>query len=58
LGELKALNVGRRLGAKKPRWRVTAKALEQFEELRTVNLPPSKARRHKQCAAVNHDWIK
>lgn len=35
-GELRALNVGRQLGAKKPRWRITQAALELFEQLRTA----------------------
>ena len=34
-GELRAVNVGRRLGAKKPRWRITQQALDAFEQLRT-----------------------
>lgn len=43
-GELKAVNVGRRLGGK-PKWRITAEALEAFENLRTPTPPPSKSRR-------------
>ncbi len=34
-GELRAVNVGRRPGAKKPRWRVTQAALDAFEAART-----------------------
>jgi excisionase family DNA binding protein len=47
-GELKALNVGRRPGAKKPRWRITQQALEQFELARTRTPPPRRARRRKK----------
>lgn len=44
--ELKAINVGRRLGAGKPRWRVTEEALKEFEQLRsTVPAPPPRTRR-------------
>lgn len=39
-GELKAVNVGRRPGTKKPRWRITADALATFELIRTHNPPP------------------
>jgi excisionase family DNA binding protein len=34
-GELKAVNVGRRPGAKKPRWRISQAALDAFEAVRT-----------------------
>ena len=33
--ELKAVNVGRSAGGKKPRWRITQGALEAFEAART-----------------------
>jgi len=51
-GELKALNVGRRLGTKKPRWRVTAEALAAFELLRTPSAPQPRAQRRKRPAEV------
>lgn len=35
-GELRAVNVGRAPGKKKPRWRITEHALEQFELARTA----------------------
>jgi len=44
-GELRAVNVGRRQGAGKPRWRVTAEALATFELLRTPQPPPPRTRR-------------
>jgi excisionase family DNA binding protein len=47
-GELRAVNVGRRPGAKKPRWRVTQEALEAFEQLRTPTPPLPRVRRRKQ----------
>lgn len=46
-GELKAVNVGRRLNGKKPRWRVTQESLEAFEALRTPTPPAPRARRRK-----------
>jgi excisionase family DNA binding protein len=51
-GELRALNVGRRLGAKKPRWRITQEALDAFEALRTPTPPPPKTRRKARPAGV------
>lgn len=39
-GELKALNVGVTRGKKKPRWRVTEQAINDFEALREKNSPP------------------
>ena len=51
-GELKAVNVGRRPGAKKPRWRITQAALEAFEALRTPTPPPPPTRRKKRPAEV------
>ena len=51
-GELKAVNVGRRLGAKKPRWRITQAALDAFEAIRTTTPPLPRVRRRKRDAAV------
>ncbi len=52
-GELRAVNVGRRPGAKKPRWRVTQSALEAFESLRANSPPmPRTGRRKQQPAGV------
>ena len=51
-GELRALNVGRKPGARKPRWRVTQSALEAFESLRTVTPPPPRIQRRKQSTDV------
>ncbi len=38
-GDLKAINVGRSLTKKKPRWRITEKALDDFELLRASQTP-------------------
>jgi excisionase family DNA binding protein len=51
-GELKALNVGRTPGTKKPRWRITAEALATFELLRTTTPPPPWTRRRKRSPEV------
>ncbi|HZZ77892.1 MAG TPA: helix-turn-helix domain-containing protein [Gemmataceae bacterium] len=51
-GELRAINVGRRLGAKKPRWRVTQEALDAWEELRTPAPAMPRARRRKRQGDV------
>jgi hypothetical protein len=47
-GDLKALNVGRRLGAGKPRWRVTPEAIQEFEKVRTPTPSLARARRRKR----------
>ena len=49
-GELKAVNVGRRPGLKKPRWRITPEALAAFEQLRTPTATPPVTRRRKKSA--------
>jgi len=51
-GELRAINVGRRMDAKKPRWRVTQEALAAFEQLRTPTPPPPGAQRRKRPEGV------
>jgi excisionase family DNA binding protein len=51
-GELRAVNVGRRLGTKKPRWRITQEALDAFEALRTPRPPAPRTRRRKRPADV------
>jgi excisionase family DNA binding protein len=51
-GELRAINVGRRPGAKKPRWRITQAALEAFELARTPTPPAPRARRRKRSDDV------
>jgi Helix-turn-helix domain len=51
-GELRAVNVGRRPGARKPRWRITQAALEAFELARTPTPAPPRARRKKRPADV------
>jgi excisionase family DNA binding protein len=51
-GELRAVNVGRRPGAKKPRWRITQEALEAFEQLRRPTPSVPRARRRRRPAEV------
>ncbi|MSU78930.1 MAG: DNA-binding protein [Gemmataceae bacterium] len=51
-GELRAINVGRRPGAKKPRWRITQEALEAFELSRTASPPQPRAQRRKRPAEI------
>jgi excisionase family DNA binding protein len=51
-GELKALNVGRRADAKKPRWRITEQALAEFESKRSPAPPVRRAKRRKRPAGV------
>jgi excisionase family DNA binding protein len=51
-GELRAVNVGRRVGAKKPRWRITQEALDAFELLRTPTPPPPRMRRRRRPGEV------
>jgi Helix-turn-helix domain len=53
-GELRAINVGRRIAGKRPRWRVTQEALNSFELLRASTPPPPPVRRQKLPA----DFIK
>ena len=52
-GDLRALNVGRKLGGKKPRWRITESALQAFEQLRTPTPPAPKTRRRKRSESVH-----
>jgi excisionase family DNA binding protein len=51
-GELRAVNVGRSLRAKKPRWRITAEALAAFEQQRTPAPPLPRTRRKRQPADI------
>jgi excisionase family DNA binding protein len=52
-GELRAVNVGRRPEAGKPRWRIPEDALAAFERLRTPIAPlPTERRRSRSAAGV------
>jgi predicted site-specific integrase-resolvase len=52
-GSLRALNVGRAAGAKKPRWRIRPEDLAAWELSRESGSPPPKpTRRRKQPAEV------
>jgi excisionase family DNA binding protein len=52
-GELTAINVSRRTGGK-PRWRITAEALDAFETLRSTTPPqrPTRKRLKKDANVV------
>jgi excisionase family DNA binding protein len=47
-GEMLAVHVGRKAGAKKPRWRITQAALDAFEQLRTPSTPRLASHRKKR----------
>jgi excisionase family DNA binding protein len=51
-GELRAVNVGRHPGSKKPRWRITTEALTAFEQMRTPTPPAPRVRWKKRPAEV------
>jgi excisionase family DNA binding protein len=51
-GDLAAVNVGRRPGARKPRWRIAAHALTTFELRRTSAPPSPRLRRCRRPADV------
>jgi excisionase family DNA binding protein len=51
-GELRGFSVGRRPGAKKPRWRVTEEALAAFELLRTPTSPPRRTPRKRPTDVI------
>jgi excisionase family DNA binding protein len=52
-GELKAVNVGRRAGLKRPRWRVSAEAVAAFEAARTATpTPTARATRRRRSNHV------
>jgi excisionase family DNA binding protein len=51
-GELKAVNVGRTPGARKPRWRVSEEALAEFEAKRTQMPPVPRSKRRKRPTDV------
>jgi len=51
-GELRAVNVGRKPGSKRPSWRITPEALASFELLRTHSPTPPPSRRRRQSPEV------
>jgi len=51
-GELWAINVGRRQGAKKPRWRISQESITAFKQSRTPTPPPPRGRRKKRPVDV------
>ena len=53
-GELKAVNVGRAPGLKKPQWRISAESLAEFERSRTPHAAPQPSppkRKQRKAAA-------
>ena len=52
-GELRAINVGRSLGTKKPRWRITPEALQAFDALaRSEGILPALETAHAIAKAM------
>jgi excisionase family DNA binding protein len=51
-GHLRAMNVGRKVGGKRPTWRITGEALESFCLIRTATPPVPKTRRRKRQPEV------
>lgn len=51
-GQLKAMNMGRTPGGKKPRWRVTQEWLDAFEQARTATADAPRTRRPKPANVV------
>jgi transposase len=51
-GALRAVNVSRKPGSKRPSWRITPQAVEEFERLRTPASTQPKARRRKTAGDV------
>lgn len=47
-GELRAVNVARLSGAKKPRWRIAAESLVAFEQARAVAIHAPRAQKKRQ----------
>ena len=50
--ELRAMNVARRMNAKRPTWRVTQESFEAFCQLRTPNPPAPRMRKRRQSEGV------
>ncbi len=51
-GELRAVNVARRPGGKRPRWRISEAALHAFETGRAATPAPARRRPRKRQADV------
>ena len=51
-GELSAVNVARNRAGERPRWRISADALQQFELGRLAPPPPVRGPRRKKLAEV------
>ncbi|MEX0655874.1 MAG: helix-turn-helix domain-containing protein [Phycisphaeraceae bacterium] len=56
-GELEAVDVSNRPGVGRPRWRISAEAIERFERRRssfTTNKPTTTPRRRRQPAGIQY----
>jgi len=53
-GELKALNVARRISTRKPRWRITEEAMQAFLAIRSTSPSPPVIRRRKRDSSINY----
>jgi excisionase family DNA binding protein len=51
-GLIKAIQVNRKSGAKKPHWRIPQSAIDAFEAIRTPTAPAPRARRRKAHTGV------
>lgn len=56
-GELRAINVGREPGKKKPRWRISEEALQEFELLRSTE-PKRTTKPARRKKAATPSFIK
>jgi excisionase family DNA binding protein len=57
-GELKAIKVNRKLGARKPRWRISQAAVDAFEALRSSSPPVPVPSRRKYLPRDVIEFIK
>ena len=53
-GELDAINLNAMDQSKRPRYRVTPEALEQFQSKLSVNKPSAKAKKNRPCTATKY----
>ncbi len=49
VGDMKAINVGRKLGSKRPRWRIPQASVDAFEASRTTAAQPVKQRKARRA---------
>lgn len=56
-GELRAVNVARRAGGKKPRWRIAPADLERFEAARSNTPLPKPQRRRRRAGGTVTQYV-